>query len=433
MLEPLPPMSEEDAAWIRDKVWPRKLRAAYRQAAKRGGNLNACRCQLDTSWHCENGMHKHCHPEDTWDSPETKILRADGETPAKLPGFGQFHDRYTGELRDRSDVPVWLADRVCKFTCSCDCVEHHEEIPYDRTTLNQYKGYAIDADEVFVDGQPNEVRIKVNGVRVASAYGAMYWEPQRWFYETVNEIADKLDRSCLPEHWKPLRDPEAMKTIQQVSPPAWLPEGPNVGDVVEHPEHGRCEVLWAHDRPKGRLLDLHLIYDRSRQSRYRLDHVQVGVAAADVAVLERAHQPRPPMSEEDAAWIRDTVWPKQLRAVHASAPKFHLRCACQYGVTGHCASNDGHEECQFAKPDATPQRSSETWITRKDGTVINGAEVWLADRVCRWSCPCECGHKPPKKKRKAKRRTRPALPAPKVAQAPAPRPKAKVEQLSLFG
>lgn len=428
-----PPMSEKDAAWIRDHVWPRKLRAAYKMAAKRGGNLNACRCQRETSWHCRNGTHRLCSPEDTWASPETYVLRADGETRAKLPGWRPFHDRMTGEVRYSGDVGVWLADRICKFSCGCDCAEHHEALPpLPRSHLHQFHGYAIDATEVYVDGLPNEVQVKINGVRVASSFSCLYWENATWIRDAIKEMERTLDRSCLPEHWKPLRDPEAMKTIPQVPPPAWLPEGPNVGDVVQHPEHGRCEVLWARDQPEGRRLDLYLIYSRDRQAeiRYRPPHIQTDVPAAEVAVMERSRRPLPAMSEEDAAWIRDTVWTKPMRGTFASSPRFELACACQWGPTGSCA--DGrHEECQFAKPGAGPERDSETSITRAAGSVINGAEVWLADRICRWTCPCGCGHQPPKKKRKAKRRPKLAPTAP--PRRPQPRPVVKPEQLSLFG
>ena len=110
----------------------------------------------------------------------------------------------------------------------------------------------------------------------------------------------------------------------------------------------------------------------------------------------------------DAAWIRDHVWTQAMRKQFAEVPGFYLLCACQYGPTTSCREGQ-HQRCHRAEP----LRSDETYILKRGGiypayfaepyahktdTSATGpqftpaAQVWLADRVCRWVCPCDCGH-----------------------------------------
>ncbi|MEU0492584.1 DUF6248 family natural product biosynthesis protein [Nocardiopsis sp. NPDC006139] len=63
-------------------------------------------------------------------------------------------------------------------------------------------------------------------------------------------------------------------------------------------------------------------------------------------------------------------------------------CACQWGPTGHCGAG-AHHQCV-----ARVVETCETYLTTRSGACILDAgvpvPVWLADRVCRWACPCDC-------------------------------------------
>lgn len=109
------------------------------------------------------------------------------------------------------------------------------------------------------------------------------------------------------------------------------------------------------------------------------------------------------MTEHEAAWVREHVWTHAMR--RSPGPPV---CACQYGPSGYCL-RDAHERCGRG----TPLRAYEALVCGPDGvsplafgepyahetdTSATGprhttvAMVWLADRVCRWICPCTCGH-----------------------------------------
>lgn len=119
----------------------------------------------------------------------------------------------------------------------------------------------------------------------------------------------------------------------------------------------------------------------------------------------------PPMSPDQAVWVRDNAWTQPMRKAYRGTPGFYSKCACQYGLTTWC-TNGRHDLCHRA----TPLRSYETLICGRSGqdprsfrdlyrhqTDVSAtgpqhedlAMVWLADRVCRWACPCPCGHPQP--------------------------------------
>lgn len=71
-----------------------------------------------------------------------------------------------------------------------------------------------------------------------------------------------------------------------------------------------------------------------------------------------------------------------------------VTCPCQWGPSSYCL-NGRHAQCRNGTPTTYP----ETWITDADGRVWGLAhqqvQVWLADRICRWICRCDC-HAPAK-------------------------------------
>ncbi|WP_433235400.1 DUF6248 family natural product biosynthesis protein [Streptosporangium sp. CA-135522] len=110
------------------------------------------------------------------------------------------------------------------------------------------------------------------------------------------------------------------------------------------------------------------------------------------------------MTEEAAAWIRQHVWTDGMRRVEYEVrPGFYTRCGCQRDVCHQCRCGV-HERCN-----AIPRQSHEGMIADKTGThpacfkepykhvTVDGAprptvvaQVWLADRICRWACRCDC-------------------------------------------
>jgi hypothetical protein len=102
------------------------------------------------------------------------------------------------------------------------------------------------------------------------------------------------------------------------------------------------------------------------------------------------------------------AWTQPMRKQFAEVPGHYLVCPCQYGLTTYCREGQ-HDRCHRAEP----LRSDAASILRRGGThpahfrepyahktdtsatgpqCTSVAQVWLADRVCRWICPCGCGH-----------------------------------------
>lgn len=108
------------------------------------------------------------------------------------------------------------------------------------------------------------------------------------------------------------------------------------------------------------------------------------------------------LDDHTAAWIRDHAWPPRMRNTFLTAVGFYSSCLCQNGRSHNCA-NGRHGRCPGTLT------GFHTIIGRPDGTVAefpapyehptdsatgpqheHAALVWLADRVCRWQCPCDC-------------------------------------------
>jgi hypothetical protein len=93
-----------------------------------------------------------------------------------------------------------------------------------------------------------------------------------------------------------------------------------------------------------------------------------------------------------------------MRKTHRELPLAFGSCGCQSALTTWCQEG-GHGRCNRAEP----MPEYETVITNKAEQIAQFASlfahptlsatgwhhehvamVWLADRVCRWVCPCEC-------------------------------------------
>jgi len=99
------------------------------------------------------------------------------------------------------------------------------------------------------------------------------------------------------------------------------------------------------------------------------------------------------MTPEQAAWVRTNVLPSALAETQGS---FLHRCACQKGSSEPCREGR-HGDCAHHKhaayyaqgqAEASLGRSYSPWSVTWPGFI--GVDVWLADRVCAWRCPCKC-------------------------------------------
>lgn len=111
------------------------------------------------------------------------------------------------------------------------------------------------------------------------------------------------------------------------------------------------------------------------------------------------------MLSDQAAWIRENAWTPAMRKTHTEVPGFRTNCSCQWGLTSWC-QHDQHGRCHRATPHPTYAtlicgRGGERPLTfaepyeHKTPSITGayyeyGAMVWLADRICRWICPCHC-------------------------------------------
>ncbi|GLZ34862.1 hypothetical protein Lesp02_70490 [Lentzea sp. NBRC 105346] len=111
------------------------------------------------------------------------------------------------------------------------------------------------------------------------------------------------------------------------------------------------------------------------------------------------------MPADHAEWIRGHAWTGVMRKTFRDVPGAFLTCACQYGLTDWCKT-DRHDRCRRGVPLPTPEtcvRSAggkheamfdeplfHRSVSATGGQRVFEAFVWLADRVCRWVCPCGC-------------------------------------------
>lgn len=114
-----PALDEQAAEWIRDHVWTSAMRTEYREKPDAD---TTCPCQWGPTSHCQRGAHDQCHRATPLRSYASMICGPDGVTPAAFPGpYEHEVDTFATGPQPTSYALVWLADRVCRWACSCPC------------------------------------------------------------------------------------------------------------------------------------------------------------------------------------------------------------------------------------------------------------------------------------------------------------------------
>uniref|UniRef100_UPI003F49504A DUF6248 family natural product biosynthesis protein n=1 Tax=Amycolatopsis sp. CA-151526 TaxID=3239921 RepID=UPI003F49504A len=115
---------------------------------------------------------------------------------------------------------------------------------------------------------------------------------------------------------------------------------------------------------------------------------EVAAAASARAAVPAAARV-PAMTKEQARWIREVVWTEHHRK-WCGGPRDWHRCRCQWGVSDNCRRGE-HRTCTKIRSSG-PLSGPDTYLTISGDKRLHVA-VWLADRTCRWTCPCNCGHR----------------------------------------
>jgi hypothetical protein len=122
-------MTPEEAVWVREHVWTPDMRRQFKELP---GFYLTCACQHNGP--CLNakdpGRHDRCHVgRNPLPRCETYI-----DTPR---GYAAFRQPYRYPTADATGwkfstlAMVWLADRRCRWACSCDCGHLRDDIAHD--------------------------------------------------------------------------------------------------------------------------------------------------------------------------------------------------------------------------------------------------------------------------------------------------------------
>jgi hypothetical protein len=126
-----------------------------------------------------------------------------------------------------------------------------------------------------------------------------------------------------------------------------------------------------------------------------------------------------PMSEDQAAWVREHAWTPALLAMDRDYPYgFHRWCDCQRGTCWNCLNNrcDICVHRQRGGPDIATTGPA---VTDRRGFVIAMIVLRDTQRPCRWTCRCPCPKTGPAPTRPRKQRTT-GQRAPQPSHRPAP-------------
>ncbi|MFF3665406.1 DUF6248 family natural product biosynthesis protein [Microtetraspora malaysiensis] len=108
-------MTEIEAAWVRANAFPQPMRNADPDYIRQCPCMWVPQCK-------RGGKHEKCQRHIVLPHCETYIKRRDGR-PANFPEAERFKHATPGPLGPwrTTAARVWLADRACRYLCSCTC------------------------------------------------------------------------------------------------------------------------------------------------------------------------------------------------------------------------------------------------------------------------------------------------------------------------
>jgi hypothetical protein len=120
-------VTPDEAAWVRANVWTAAMLKV--ETATYPGTYTQCQCQRFDCHQCQRGVHEDCmrQPRQT---PEGMVADKSGVAPAC---FAEPYKHITvdGPWKPTTVAQVWLADRICRWECRCDCQGKRPMSPWE--------------------------------------------------------------------------------------------------------------------------------------------------------------------------------------------------------------------------------------------------------------------------------------------------------------
>ncbi|WP_435109763.1 DUF6248 family natural product biosynthesis protein [Nocardiopsis synnemataformans] len=124
----------------------------------------------------------------------------------------------------------------------------------------------------------------------------------------------------------------------------------------------------------------------------RTPHLRL-IGSLIMGIVDPVDLPSPldePMSEEDAAWVREHAWTPGLRAIERVYPwGFHRWCSCQRGTCWNCL-NYRCDICVHRQLGGAQVDTGAGVITTGAGYVAGELLHHEKQAPCRWLCRCPC-------------------------------------------
>ncbi|MFB9891537.1 DUF6248 family natural product biosynthesis protein [Planobispora takensis] len=374
--------------------------------AERPGYYTACACQYGGGACLSSdkpGRHARCHLGAPLPQPETLIVGHDQMAAAFTEPYRHPAVSATGWHPTRT-AQVWLADRVCAWSCPCECghpgpepAHAHHPGPLAQQPRRRPPMSAEAAAWVREHAWTARMRLLFERLPSTFTLCACQWASGSCRWSGEHATCDRAlplpyYETCIyNQHGHSLELAESFRHATPY-PAGWLSSSDAMVWLADRTCREVCACGCNHDRHHG------APYSPARRP---------PAAPPPAPTPTRAPVTSPGaqvMTEAQAAWVREHVWTETMRRVQETHPGFYTVCFCQRGPCAQCTGGD-HERCRFPKPlfsregmiasrtGAAPACFAQPYAHRtRDGAPqpTTVAQVWLADRVCCWVCTCEC-------------------------------------------
>ncbi|MFC3984924.1 hypothetical protein [Streptosporangium jomthongense] len=121
-------MTTAEATWVRDHAWTGAMRKTYKEVP---GFYLTCSCQWNGP--CLNdarpGVHEVCHMGVAMSYYETVIEVRGGQAVAAFPTPYRHPTASATGWHPSHLAMVWIADRRCRWQCTCPC-DHRRDVAH---------------------------------------------------------------------------------------------------------------------------------------------------------------------------------------------------------------------------------------------------------------------------------------------------------------